>query len=67
MSKNMTKHRNKWLDEESYEYNENYQQIKKKTKDVVDVKRDKNKTQTRIRQPSYENVVSTYGYEEDWY
>ena len=42
-------------------------QIKRKPKNSVDVKRDKNKTQSRVRQPAYENAGATFASDEDWY
>jgi hypothetical protein len=62
----MSKYRNNWLDEDYGGFNSNYEQFKKKPKVNVEVKRDKNKTQSRFRQPTYDDLVSTYGKDEDW-
>lgn len=67
MSKNATKYRNKWFDDDYDAFEENHLQTKRKKSEKVEVRREKNKTKSNFRQPTYENLVSDYGNEEDWY
>ena len=67
MSKNIAKNiKNKWFDDDYEGYGSNFQQIKRKPKNNVDVKKEKNKTISRHRQPAFEDVVMKYK-DADWY
>lgn len=68
VSKNAAKHRkNKWLDEDYDEYDNNQHHSKRKKTEKVEVRKEKDKTQSRFRQPTYQDLVSTYGRDEDWH
>lgn len=67
MAKSIAKSRNKWFEDEYEEFDRTFINKSKKKSDTVEVKKTKNRTFTKIKHMSVDEMMELYDREEEFY
>ena len=67
MAKSIAKSRNKWFEEDYEEFDRTFISKNKKKNDTVEVKRTKNRTFTKMKHMSSDELMEFYDKEEEIY
>ena len=67
MAKSIAKSRNKWFEEDYEEFDRTFISKNKKKNDMVEVKRTKNRTFTKMKHMSSDELMEFYDREEEIY
>ena len=67
MAKSIAKSRNKWFEEDYEEFDRTFISKNKKKNDTVEVKRTKNRTFTKMKHMSSDELMEFYDREEEIY
>ena len=67
MAKSIAKSRNKWFEEDYEEFDRTFINKNKKKNDTVEVKRTKNRTFTKMKHMSSDELMEFYDREEEIY
>lgn len=66
MSKSIAKSRKKWFEEDYSEFDRNFMNKNKKKSEIVEVKRSKNRTFTKMKHMTTDELVELYDREEEF-